>query len=246
MRTVCLLLALASVSAASWAALEWGAALADSDLVVVATLKRGENAKPGHGTLHIEEVLLGKKPKLCTLRWTPMNVMAPTGTMRHNRSVGKRRIYLLNKNPDGSYKAGHPSRVLDPKLLPEVRKAVKGPLYLLTLENYAVKADEPVWATLEVRTALPELKTDCWVRLAGEVLEHGGAARLMLSNPEDVPGKVRKAANPKLILITPDKPFKVRIDLRKYFDLKPETYYHALFGEGPQRRSRRAVFRISK
>ncbi|MEE8106369.1 MAG: hypothetical protein V3T86_12610 [Planctomycetota bacterium] len=246
MRTACLLLAFVSVSAASWTALEWGAAVAESDLVVVATLKRGKNAKPGQGTLHIEKVLLGKQQKTCTLAWTPMHVLAPTGTMRHNNRVGKRLVYLLQKNPDGSYKAGHPSRILPPKMLPEIRKAVQGPLYVLTLEKYSVKADEPVWAELEIRTALPKLQTDCWVRLSGDVLELGGHARLELLNPEEVPGKVRKAANPKRILITPDKPFRVRIDLRKYFDLKPETHYHLLFGEGPQRRSRRAVFRILK
>jgi len=246
MRIAASLLAFVSVAASSWAALEWGAALAESDLVVVATLKRGENAKPGQGTLHIEEVLLSKKPKTCTLAWTSMVVLAPSGTMRHNHRVGKRLLYLLKKNPDGSYQAGHPSRIRPPKMLPEVRKAVQGPLYVLTLESYAVKAGEPVWAVLEIRTALPELSTDSWVRPAGDVLEHGGLARLVLSNPDEVKGKVRKAAKPKRVLITPDKPYRVRLDLRRYFDLKPDTYYHLLFGEGPQRRSRRAVFRISK
>jgi len=46
------------------------------------------------------------------------------------------------------------------------------------------------------------------------------------------------------VLVTPDKPYRVRLDLRRYFDLKPETSYQLWFGEGPQRRSRLAVFRI--
>ncbi len=248
MRIAVGLLTFVSAAVSCWAPLELGAALAESDLVVVATLERDKKPKPGFGTLRVHKVLAGKKPKICTLRWLPENVMAPSGVMRHHHRVGQRLVYLLKENADGSYGAGHPTLIQDPKRLPELRKALMGPLYRLTLEKYSVKTGRAVWAVLEIRTVQPKLTTDRWLQTDGDVLERGGLARLALlrQGQTEVRGKVRQAAKPRGIVVTPDKPHRVRLDLRRYFDLKPDTSYRLWFGEGPQRRSRVAVFRIVK
>lgn len=252
----CLLLPLPA--AASFVRLPLSTALADSDLVVVATLQKptvvprptGRVIIDFHGVLKVHQHLAGDAlPKgSCTLDWTVVQGMS--GHVDHRPAVGKKAIWLLRRLKKGHYSASHPAASRPLKELAAVKAALKRPLY--RVDTRGKNAAKACCVDLEIRTFLPRLEVRDFVSTKGKRIRLHGKAWI------EVQGQMGKELAPRrgclvrapkrgFLVVTRERPHRVQLDLRRCFSLARRgmrEVFHFRWGRSKKEHSASLAFEL--
>jgi hypothetical protein len=253
---LCLLLIPLETSA-SFAPLPLRTAVAQSDLVVVATLQKPKGslwrrgAQTGtdyQGVLKVHRHLAGDlvKDHRCTLRWSVVKRMS--GSVDYRYAMGKKGIWLLRRDKHG-YTAGHPDCFRSMGDLATIERAVQEPLYLVDTRGWK-DGGQACCITLEIRTFQKNLPVRDFISTKGGKIHLHGKAWLQVQGQMGKPLKPRAdclvKARAKPVVITRDKPHRVKVDLRRCFSLKRSfrEVFHLQWGQSSKYRSPSYIFEL--
>lgn len=219
----------AARSEAKWGYIPTEELVADSDLIVVGTLKdvrkytRGEQDY-GRGTIEVKEVLWGKaKPgDRLALRWSNSSrIICPR--VEHKPHANKERVWLLKEGRCGTVRADYPGRVLDsyyeaaiPMMMGSTPIRVVGGLYSTKMPVTV----EFIIGNASARTlVLPTLSQQ------KGVLHMDRRFRLIVYNWSTSrkhpfsfsAGKVVRSSEPMTTVIAPGQTYRVKVNLTELF-----------------------------
>jgi hypothetical protein len=256
-RTLVLIALLVPVDGwASFAPMSLETAVAQADLVVVATLEKPTAAPRPTGRvvidyragLKVHRTLAGDLPghrdRRCVLEWTLVKQMS--AHVDHKPAVGKKGIWLLRRKKNGRYAADHPSCFRPLADLAAVEAAVKGPLYLAD-----VGRGKACCITLEIRTFQPRLEVRDFVSIKGGKIRLHGQALLevqgQMGKPlRPLPGCLVRETRARSVVVRRGRPHRVKVDLRRCFSLRRSfrEAFHLEWGRSREHRSPSYTFEL--
>ncbi len=258
--TLVFFLMLAGIVRPSFTDLPPSALLAESDLVVLGSLKdlhvikRSSDLNVYEGMLQVEKILAGKAEVTggsLTLRWTVVPGLSSSFSPEYLDQ--KRGIWFLARWPgegkETFFTADHPSRFLLPDRLAEIQSLLEKPFYRISLRNEEFVTGKPIVASFIISTEKDAAKADAYVQVVKGKIILCGSVEIHIQN---VKGNVKRrghafatsSAGP--VTVKKGSPLSVEIDLSKSFYMDNDGSYTIWWGSSTGVTSPRYTFYVMK
>ncbi|MGV8123695.1 MAG: hypothetical protein AB2L14_28440 [Candidatus Xenobiia bacterium LiM19] len=257
--TLALFLILAGSAWSSFTSLPPSALLAESDLVVLGTLKdlhvikKSGEVRIYGGALQVEKVLAGNAELTdgaVAVRWTVVYGLSSSFNPEDlNQKRGVWLLTLWSGDEKGEFfTADHPGRFLLPDQLASVQSLLEKPFYRIALESDEYLSGKPIMARFIISTEKDAAKADAYLQVVKGKLIFSGPVEIHIQN---VNGEVKRrgrlaTASAEPVTVKKGSPHSVEIDLSKSFYLVSEGSYTIWWGSGNGITSPRYTFYIKK
>lgn len=234
-----------SYSLAMWAIPPLDELVHDSDIIVIGTLEQvseyTQNGMDyGQGSILIDEVVWGMENPggLLSLKWQNESILV-CPRVEHRPNKGKKRIWLLTVEADGSVRADNPGRVVELGERARVEQYLAKSLVSLLSRRYSVSPEEPINVSLVFRNPTRDFIMFPGVEYRdGQLLVGAGvslelyakyysydchAKEPQITNP--LPGRVNTTESLAPIMIAPRQEFRLVLDLRTLFPIADDQPY---------------------
>jgi hypothetical protein len=216
----------------------------DSDIIVIGTLEQvseyTQNGMDyGQGSILIDEVVWGMENPggLLSLKWQNESILAcPRVEHRHNE--GKKSIWLLTVEPDGSVRANNPGRVVELGERPRVEQCLANSFVSLRSWRYSFSPEEPVNVSLVFRNPTQDFIMFPGVEYRDGQLMVGPGVSLELyaiyshqchdvepEIPNPLPGRLKASKSLTPIMVAPRQEFRLVLNLRTLFAIPDNRLY---------------------